>query len=267
MPIFELSPGVEMFYDDHDFTDPWTPADTVLMLHGNAENGLAWNAWMPSFSRRFRVLRPDWRGFGRSTPMPVDHRWSFDEIVDDMVRFMDAMGTGRFHLVGNRMGGAIAMKFAANNPNRVRTLTVLGSPALGSETSVGHDPSLPERLRREGIMAWARETMPQRLGPSCAPEMFEGMVRLQARTPLTTQLGFLTNAPSLDLRDDLPNIACPALASDDSTNARGGLKTSTWHKLIPRSEFVSLPVDSRHPAVTHADRCAKLTLDFIDRGE
>ena len=70
MPSFRPSPDLEMHYVVDDFTDPWTQPETVLMLHGNAESGLAWWAWVPTLARHYRVVRPDMRGFGQSTPMP-----------------------------------------------------------------------------------------------------------------------------------------------------------------------------------------------------
>ena len=167
MPQFELSPGVAMFYRDDDFTDPWRSSETIVLLHGNAENGAIWNGWMPHFCRKFRVVRPDWRGFGLSTPMPADYVWSLDELIEDLVRLLDALGIERFHFVATRAGGTIAMGFAARHPGRVVSLTAIGSPATAGETSVGHDPGIPGRLKRDGILAWARETMAQRVGPGC----------------------------------------------------------------------------------------------------
>lgn len=70
MPITRISPDLEMHYMVDDFTNPWREAETVLMLHGNGESSAAWFAWVPHLARRFRVVQPDMRGFGASTPMP-----------------------------------------------------------------------------------------------------------------------------------------------------------------------------------------------------
>ena len=69
MPSVRLSPGLEMHYRVDDFTDPWTTPESILLLHGNAESGASWYRWVPVLGRQFRVVRPDMRGFGRSTPM------------------------------------------------------------------------------------------------------------------------------------------------------------------------------------------------------
>ena len=42
MPSFKASADLDMHYEVDDFTDPWTKPETVLLLHGNAESGLAW---------------------------------------------------------------------------------------------------------------------------------------------------------------------------------------------------------------------------------
>ena len=107
MPTLQVSPDLEMHYRIDDFTDPWSHPETVLMLHGNAESGAAWYGWVPHLARRFRIVRPDMRGFGESTPMPRDFPWTLDVIIDDYVRLMDALGIDRFHLVGAKIGGPL----------------------------------------------------------------------------------------------------------------------------------------------------------------
>jgi hypothetical protein len=46
MSDFQLAPSQLMHYEVDDFTDPWTTPETVLLLHGNCESGLAWFGWV-----------------------------------------------------------------------------------------------------------------------------------------------------------------------------------------------------------------------------
>ncbi|MBM3373587.1 MAG: alpha/beta hydrolase, partial [Betaproteobacteria bacterium] len=112
MPTLTL-PDCELFYRVDDFTNPWTRAESVLLLHGNAESSDAWYAWVPVLARHFRVVRPDMRGYGRSTPMPREYEWTFDALIDDYCRLMDELGIRRFHLVAAKIGGTVARVFAA----------------------------------------------------------------------------------------------------------------------------------------------------------
>ena len=116
MPIQRVEPDLDMHYVVDDFTDPWRKSDTILMIHGNNESGAAWYGWVPQLARRYRVVRPDMRGFGQSTPMPRNFPWTLDIVIDDYLALMDALGIERFHLVGAKIGGVIGRAFAARHP-------------------------------------------------------------------------------------------------------------------------------------------------------
>src|SRR2546425_5048866 len=183
MPIFEASRDLQLHYLVDDFTEPWTEPETILLLHGNAESSLAWYAWVPLLARRFRVVRPDMRGYGASTPMPREFAWTLDVIVGDYARLMDSLGVQRFHLVGAKIGGVIARAFAARRPERVKTLTVIGSPPplrKGAERI----PALTEEFETHGGEHWARRTMAGRPGGRFPPEGRGGWVRFLGRPPL-----------------------------------------------------------------------------------
>ena len=78
MPIARVADDLEMHYVVDDYTDPWSDSETVLMLHGSSESGAMWFGWVPHLARHFRVVRPDMRGFGASSPMPRDFPWTLD---------------------------------------------------------------------------------------------------------------------------------------------------------------------------------------------
>ncbi len=128
MPSLELSTDVLMHYWVDDFTDPWQPTEAVLMLHSNCESGLAWYGWVPHLARHYRVVRPDMRGFGESTPMPRNFSWTLDIIIDDFTRLLDALCIGRRHLIGAKVGGVIGWVLAARRADHIATLTIVGSP-------------------------------------------------------------------------------------------------------------------------------------------
>ena len=265
MPTFEAANGVRLHYLVDDFTDPWREAETVLLLHGNAESGLAWYAWVPLLARSFRVIRPDMRGYGASTPMPRDFPWTLDVIIDDHARLMDALGVQRFHLVGAKIGGIIARAFAARRPERVATLTVVGSPPplrQGAE----HIPALTEEFETRGVEHWARRTMAGRLGDRFPPEGVEWWIRFMGRTAVSTILGFNATINYSDIRADVARIACPTLViTTDESSLASVEDTRAWQQAIPDSELLVLPGKSFHAAASDPARCAQATLDFIAR--
>jgi pimeloyl-ACP methyl ester carboxylesterase len=65
MPYLDLR-DCKLFYKLDDHADPWTRPETVRFVHGFTECTEAWRAWVPHFSRRYRMVRIDQRGFGQS---------------------------------------------------------------------------------------------------------------------------------------------------------------------------------------------------------
>ena len=266
MPSFRPTPDLDMHYRIDDFTDPWRAPETILLLHGNAESGEAWYAWVPHLARRYRLIRPDMRGFGLSTPMPADFRWTLDLLIEDFVRLMDHLGIARCHLVGAKIGGTIARAFAARRPQRIVTLTVVGSPPPWRRGAAERAPELAEEFRTKGVEHWARRTMAGRLGSAFPPEGVEWWIRFMGRTAVSTQIGFMATIACADIRADLPNIRCPTLViTTENSGLASVAETQAWQRQIPNATLLVLPGDSYHVAASHAERCAAAAGEFIAR--
>ena len=262
MAILKL-PDCELYYRVDDFADPWRPHDTVLMLHGNAESSLAWYAWVPVLAREMRVLRPDMRGYGQSTPMPREYEWTLDKVIDDYCRLLDYLGIGRVHLIAAKIGGTIARAFAARRPDRISTLTVVGTPQAlrpGAENI----PALIEEFETKGAEHWARRTMAGRLGEHFPDEGAEWWTRFMGRAPVSSLIGFNRGINYADIRADLPKIKCPTLVITTEESGLGTVeRTREWQEKIPDSRLLVLPGKSYHVAASDAAACAQATLDFI----
>jgi pimeloyl-ACP methyl ester carboxylesterase len=264
MPTLRVSPDCALHYVVDDYTDPWREPQTLLMMHGNAESGAAWYAWVPHLARHYRVVRPDMRGFGASTPMPRDFRWTLDRICDDYLALMDHLAAARFHVVAAKIGGTIARYFAARHPDRVMTLTVVGTPP--PRRGVGRRPELQQEFEKQGVEPWARRTMAGRLGSRFPPEGLEWWIRFMGRTAVSTQIGFMPTIADADITDALPRIKCPTLVVTTEGSGLGSVEEMrAWQRMIPRSELRVLPGDSYHVAASDADQCARETLAFIER--
>ena len=265
MPMARIAPDLEMHYLVDDYTDPWRQPETVLLLHGNCESGAAWFGWVPHLARQMRVVRPDMRGYGTSTPMPRDFPWSLDVLIDDFIKLMDALGIERFHLVGAKIAGLIARRFAARFPERVRTLTVIGTPPPIYDVGA-RVPALTAEIEQHGVEHWARRTMAGRLGNGFPAAGVEWWIKLMGRTPVSTQICFVRNVHHADITADLPRIQCSTLVITTEGSALGTVEeTRAWQTKIPRSTLLVLPGNSYHVAASDADRCAQETLAFISR--
>jgi 3-oxoadipate enol-lactonase len=264
MPTFQATPDLVMHYAVDDFTDPWRDTDTILLLHGNAESSAAWYGWVPLLARHYRVVRPDMRGFGDSTPMPRDFPWTLDLLLDDFCQLMDMLEIPRFHLVGAKIGGTVARAFAARRSQRVMTLTVVGTPPPMREGAAERAPELADEFETKGVEHWARRTMAGRLGSTFPPEGVEWWIKFMGRTAISTQIGFMKTIACADIRADVPKIGCPTLVITTNGSGLASVdETRAWQQQIPRSSLLVVPGNSYHVAASHAERCAEATLDFI----
>lgn len=271
MPVIQTAPDLHTWYQIDDFTDPWTNAPWIVLMHGVAETSDAWFAWIPHLARRYRVLRFDVRGFGRSSPMPRDYDWPFERIGDDLISLTDQLNIERFHLVSAKVGGTMALHFASRRPPALRSLSVLGTPVVtASATDSGYSS---EEIDEHGVGHWARRTMRHRLGSALPAEAHEWWARMMEMTPASTQSGFLRILPSIDIRPLLPRIACPTLVvttgdpNNPAQNITGIESTRNWQSTIPNSELLVIPNDSFHVAATAPDCAAEAVLSFINRHE
>ena len=261
-----------MHYRVDDFTTPWSTPETVLLLHGIAESNAAWFGWVPALARHYRVVRPDLRGFGDSTPMPREFPWTMDVLVDDCIRLMDFLGVGRFHVVGAKVGGNIGRSLAARHPGRVSSLTLAGVPAPFQDGDEQRIPEWTTDFERNGVEPWARRSMASRLGSAFPGEGIEWWIRFMGRTAVSTQVGFIRTiyTPGSFMyaqgQEDLPRVACPAMViTTEGSGVASVDATRAWQRLIPDSSLLVLPGDSYHVAASDPERCALETLAFMRR--
>lgn len=100
--------------------------DAVLLIHGGFGDRRMWDAQFPGLVPGARMVRLDLRGFGASTPPTAAYVAS-----DDVLAVLDALGIAKAHVVGNSMGGALAIDFALAHPERVASIVVEASGPNG----------------------------------------------------------------------------------------------------------------------------------------
>ncbi len=112
--------GLQIGYDVHGSGPP------LVMLHGATSTGREdFAAQIPGLAKAFRLYLPDARGHG-STAWDGANGFTYEQLVDDALAFVDALGIDTFHLLGFSMGAMTALQLAARYPDRLRTLVVVG---------------------------------------------------------------------------------------------------------------------------------------------
>jgi len=98
----------------------------LVLLHGLGSARQAWNPVLPALADQFDVIAIDLPGFGESDPLPVEVVPHPAVLAKSVARLLDDLGITRPHVVGNSLGGWVALELAAIRP--VASLTLL-SPA------------------------------------------------------------------------------------------------------------------------------------------
>jgi pimeloyl-ACP methyl ester carboxylesterase len=105
--------GIELVYDREGTGQP------LVMLHGATMSSVYWEAFVPYLLDEYTCTALDFRGHGRSA-RPPDGDHSFESVVDDCVAFLDAVVAAPAILVGQSLGGEVALMAATKRPDLVR---------------------------------------------------------------------------------------------------------------------------------------------------
>ena len=186
-------------------------ADAPVVVLSNslgATRGM-WDPQVPALAERYRVVTYDARGHGES-PAPAGPT-SLDDLVDDLVALLDAVGAQRAHIAGLSLGGMTAMRLAVREPARVDRLALLCTSA---------DPDSKPFLERAaavragGTAPLAQTVASRWVTPGYAAEHPELMARLEAMIAGCDDEGYAACAEvvaAVDLREDLARITAPTL--------------------------------------------------------
>lgn len=112
---------LSIFYREAGPTD----APTLLLLHGLPSSSRMFEPLFARLSDRFRLVAPDYPGFGHSDwPDPKQFTYTFDNIADVMTSFAEALGLSRYTLYMQDYGGPVGFRMALAHPERIEALIV-----------------------------------------------------------------------------------------------------------------------------------------------
>ena len=198
-------------------------APPLLMINSLGADLSMWEPQLPALTARFRVIRYDTRGHGRS-PVPPG-RYALADLGRDALGLLDRLGVARAHVCGLSLGGMTAMWLAAHAPERVDRLVLfctsalLGPPAAWAERAA--------EVRAEGTAAVADAVVARWVTPGFAAARPGEVRRLRdmvAATPAQGYAGACAAVAEMDLRPDLPRIGARTLVvagADDPATPPG----------------------------------------------
>lgn len=115
--------------------------EPVILIHGSGPGVTAYANWrltLPVLAEDFHVFAPDIAGFGY-TEAAADEDFTLDDWVGHLAGFLDAIGVGTAHVVGNSFGGALALAMAIRHPERIERLVLMGAVGVSFPLTPGLD--------------------------------------------------------------------------------------------------------------------------------
>ena len=120
---FIVIDGVRLHYRDEGSGPP------VVLLHANYASLFMWEPWAAALKDRYRVIRVDLPAHGLTGPDPTGD-YTLQRIQALFERFADERGLQRFAVIGTSIGGTVAMRYAADHPERIERLGLISPGSL-----------------------------------------------------------------------------------------------------------------------------------------
>jgi 3-oxoadipate enol-lactonase len=240
-----------------------------VLQHGNGRSSRFWYQWVPYLSRFYRVVRPDVRGLGRSSAaFDVERDLTLETCAADLVAIIDALGADSVHFCGESMGGMIGVVLAALHPARVRTLTLVSTPAYlrepGKESAVLRTASL-QSVKEAGVKGWATsESRSMRFPDDADPGMIEWYASELARNRPEAAEAMARFAEKADTRAYLKQVMCPVLGLYPSAGPiTSGAQEKELTANVRHLRVVHLPANYHKVQLMFPATCAQHLLHFM----
>ncbi|MCV7225823.1 alpha/beta fold hydrolase [Mycolicibacterium komossense] len=107
--------------------------EALLLIHGMAGSSATWRDVIPALAKNYRVIAPDLLGHGQSDKPRGDY--SLGAFAASLRDLLDELGIARATVIGQSLGGGIAMQFAYQHRDRCERVVLIGSGGLGPDLS------------------------------------------------------------------------------------------------------------------------------------
>ena len=243
------------------------PADApvVVFCHGLLGTLDMWEAQASALARRYRVLRYDNRGHGRTevTPPPYD----VGDLARDAVGLLDALSIDRAPFVGCSLGGMIGQALGADHGARLASLVLVGSRSVMPPVSMWE-----ERIRiarSQGIAPLLPTMLDRWFTPAYRashPDAVEAVARGVLATPVDGFVGACMAIRDMDHTSLLARIRVPTLVAyadedpgvpaDDARYTRSAIPGARLHAFAGARHLFT---------IERADAFTPVLLDWLSR--
>ncbi len=196
------------------FRDVGSGPDVVVLLHGFPFTSEMWSPQLESVSDRYRVIAPDFRGYGGSGPSPAGYTMA--RLADDVDDLLGSLGIERAIVGGLSMGGYVAFELYRRHPERVSGLLLADTrPDPDSDEARANRARMATLVRDEGMSVLVEQLVPKLLSPQTRAQRPEVERRLRAMMGSASPAAIAHALAAMADRDDsrplLAHISVPTL--------------------------------------------------------
>ena len=261
-----------LHYEVTDLRAPWLrgrqSGRPVVFHHGVGASLDIFAEWLPIVAARHPVVRFDMRGFGQSVVPPESHEWTMAELIADLLEVAEtAFGTEPVHVMGESIGGTIALAASLEHPSRFASVAMSNAAIKGGQ--IGYAPGWRAEIARVGIEGWSERFMGMRFVPGAVPpEALAWFAAVQARSPAHVVVGLGELLIGTDLTAGLSTFKSPLLLMMPDRSPFVSLaQANALAELVPQTEIAVFPGARHGLPFSHAKEAAGTLLAFLDRVE
>ena len=253
--------GARLFYQVEGPPD----APAVLFSNSLGTDLRMWEPQARSLATRFRVVRYDSRGHGRSDAPPGPY--TLDQLSGDALALLDALDIARAHVCGLSLGGMVALSLAANHPDRLHRAVFANTAAR-----IGSEASWSERIAgvRAGGMGGIRDAVVARFllesFRQSHPETERAVSEMLQSTPPAGYISACEALRDADLRGVVGQITTPALIiAGEHDQSTPPAQARELHAAIAGSQLVILSDASHLSNLEQPEQFTAHLLAFLDQ--
>jgi (E)-2-((N-methylformamido)methylene)succinate hydrolase len=237
----------------------------LVLVHGVGGDAGSWDEVAPRLAAKFRVIRVDLRGHGRSAP--IRSPCTLEDLARDVTDAMDELGVGSFRLAGFSLGGQVAQSIALEAPERVAKLALISTVAGRTESERAVAAKRVALLKEQGTAAIAQSNRERWFTDEFRarhPDKVEARVQQLLQTDAESYLHAFSVFASADLGARLGGIRAPALIITGENDAAATPRMAQlMQERIRNSQLRVLPGLRHSLLIESPGAIAELLLDFL----
>ena len=265
MPLAPVN-GINLYYEEHGSGFP------LVWSHEFAGDYRSWKQQVNFFSRRYRVITYNARGYPPSEVPECLNDYTQAQSVDDLKALLDYLEIPRAHIGGLSMGGNVALNFGLTYPAAARSLIVAGTGAGSTDPDAFRENvnGRADAMRAGGMAAMGDYSHSQtrvqlrRKDPLGFEEFRQGLMEHSALGSALTFAGVQGRRPTIfALEDKMRALDVPTLIMTGDED-EPCIETSVFMKRrIPKSGLAFLPQSGHAINLEEPDLFNRLVLDFL----